>query len=69
MVLTSANLANRDLIYLGVSGDGNSASIGVGQFVHSIRRGVNMVYIVENNGVYGLARASSLLATPTRGSR
>jgi 2-oxoglutarate ferredoxin oxidoreductase subunit beta len=50
-VLTGANLANRDLLYLGVSGDGDSASIGIGQFVHAIRRGVNMVYIVENNGV------------------
>jgi 2-oxoglutarate ferredoxin oxidoreductase subunit beta len=55
-VLTGANLANRDLIYLGVSGDGDSASIGLGQFAHSIRRGVNMVYIVENNGVYGLTK-------------
>jgi 2-oxoglutarate ferredoxin oxidoreductase subunit beta len=55
-VLTGANLANRDLIYLGVSGDGDSASIGFGQFAHSIRRGVNMTYIVENNGVYGLTK-------------
>src|SRR5579884_3593987 len=55
-VLTGANLANKDLIYLGVSGDGDSASIGFGQFAHSIRRGVNMVYIVENNGVYGLTK-------------
>ena len=55
-VLTGANLANRDLVYLGVSGDGDSASIGFGQFAHSLRRGVNMVYIVENNGVYGLTK-------------
>jgi 2-oxoglutarate ferredoxin oxidoreductase subunit beta len=55
-VLTGANLANRELIYLGVSGDGDSASIGIGQFVHAIRRGVNMAYIVENNGVYGLTK-------------
>ncbi|MBZ0222371.1 MAG: 2-oxoacid:ferredoxin oxidoreductase subunit beta [Dokdonella sp.] len=55
-VLTGANLANRDLLYLGVSGDGDSASIGIGQFVHAIRRGVCMVYIVENNGVYGLTK-------------
>jgi len=55
-VLTGAYLANRDLIYLGVSGDGDSASIGLGQFAHSIRRGVNMTYIVENNGVYGLTK-------------
>ena len=53
-VLTGANLANRDLLYLGVSGDGDSASIGLGQFAHSMRRAVRMVYIVENNGVYGL---------------
>ncbi|HEV7158994.1 MAG TPA: 2-oxoacid:ferredoxin oxidoreductase subunit beta [Caulobacteraceae bacterium] len=55
-VLTGANLANRDLVYLGVSGDGDSASIGLGQFAHSMRRGVNMTYIVENNGVYGLTK-------------
>src|SRR4029078_4572075 len=55
-VLTGANLANRALIYLGVSGGGDSASIGIGQFAHSVRRGVNMVYIVENNGVYGLTK-------------
>jgi 2-oxoglutarate ferredoxin oxidoreductase subunit beta len=55
-VLTGANLANHDLIYLGVSGDGDSASIGLGQFAHSMRRGVNMLYIVENNGVYGLTK-------------
>src|SRR5437773_6929713 len=55
-VLTGAALANRDLIYLGVSGDGDSASIGLGQFAHCLRRGVNMTYIVENNGVYGLTK-------------
>src|SRR5271168_1277100 len=53
-VLTGANLANRDLIYLGVSGDGDTASIGLGQFAHAMRRGVDMTYITENNGVYGL---------------
>ena len=67
-VLTGANLANRDLIYLGVSGDGNSASIGFGQFAHSIRRGVNMTYIVENNGVYGLTKGQ-FSATADRGSK
>ena len=56
--LTGANLANRDLMYLGVSGDGDSASIGLGQFAHCIRRSVNMTYIVENNGVYGLTKGS-----------
>ena len=53
---TGAKLANRDLIYFGVSGDGDTASIGLGQFCHMIRRGVNMTYIVENNGVYGLTK-------------
>jgi 2-oxoglutarate/2-oxoacid ferredoxin oxidoreductase subunit beta len=67
-VLTGANLANRDLIYMGVSGDGDSASIGLGQFVHSIRRGVNMVYIVENNGVYGLTKGQ-FSATAGKGSK
>ena len=66
-VLTGANLANRDLIYLGVSGDGDSASIGFGQFAHAIRRGVDMVYIVENNGVYGLTKGQfSATADPAR---
>ena len=67
-VLTGANLANRDLIYLGVSGDGDSASIGFGQFSHSIRRGVNMTYIVENNGVYGLTKGQ-FSATADRGAK
>jgi 2-oxoglutarate ferredoxin oxidoreductase subunit beta len=67
-VLTGANLANRDLIYLGVSGDGDSASIGLGQSAHCLRRGVNMVYIVENNGVYGLTKGQ-FSATADRGSK
>jgi 2-oxoglutarate ferredoxin oxidoreductase subunit beta len=67
-VLTGANLANRDLIYLGVSGDGDSASIGLGQFAHCLRRGVNMVYIVENNGVYGLTKGQ-FSATADKGSK
>ena len=67
-VLTGANLANRELIYLGVSGDGDSASIGLGQFAHSMRRGVNMVYIVENNGVYGLTKGQ-FSATADKGSQ
>src|SRR5690606_19682472 len=66
-VLTGANLANRELLYLGVSGDGDSASIGMGQFVHAMRRGVNMVYIVENNGVYGLTKGQ-FSATADEGS-
>jgi 2-oxoglutarate ferredoxin oxidoreductase subunit beta len=67
-VLTGANVANRELIYLGVSGDGDSASIGFGQFAHSIRRGVNMVYLVENNGVYGLTKGQ-FSATADAGSK
>jgi 2-oxoglutarate ferredoxin oxidoreductase subunit beta len=67
-VLTGANLANRELLYLGVSGDGDSASIGLGQFAHAIRRGVRMVYIVENNGVYGLTKGQ-FSATADRGSK
>src|SRR5258708_19597379 len=66
-VLTGANLANRELVYLGVSGDGDSASIGLGQFAHCIRRGVDMVYIVENNGVYGLTKGQ-FSATADKGS-
>ena len=67
-VLTGANLANRDLIYLGVSGDGDSASIGLGQFAHCVRRGVNMVYVCENNGVYGLTKGQ-FSATADKGSK
>src|ERR1700731_5072045 len=67
-VLTGANLANKDLIYLGVSGDGDSASIGLGQFAHCVRRGVNMVYICENNGVYGLTKGQ-FSATADKGSK
>ncbi|MEE8119098.1 MAG: 2-oxoacid:ferredoxin oxidoreductase subunit beta [Gammaproteobacteria bacterium] len=55
-VATGANAANRDLIYIGVSGDGDSLSIGLGQFVHVLRRNLNMLYIIENNGVYGLTK-------------
>lgn len=67
-VLTGANLANRSLLYLGVSGDGDSASIGLGQFAHAMRRGVRMAYIVENNGVYGLTKGQ-FSATADSGSK
>ena len=67
-VLTGANLANRELIYLGVSGDGDSASIGLGQFAHLMRRNVDMTYLVENNGVYGLTKGQ-FSATADKGSR
>ena len=55
-VTTGANAANREMTYIGVSGDGDSLSIGVGQFVHAIRRNLNMCYVIENNGVYGLTK-------------
>ncbi|MFY0652860.1 MAG: 2-oxoacid:ferredoxin oxidoreductase subunit beta [Cyclobacteriaceae bacterium] len=55
-VTTGANMANRDLLYLGVSGDGDTASIGMGQFCHAVRRNLNMTYIVMNNGCYGLTK-------------
>ena len=67
-VLTGAAVANRDLLYLGVSGDGDSASIGLGQFAHAMRRGVNMTYLVENNGVYGLTKGQ-FSATADKGSK
>jgi 2-oxoglutarate ferredoxin oxidoreductase subunit beta len=53
---TGANAANRDLVYIGISGDGDSLSIGLGQLCHAIRRNVNMAYVLENNGVYGLTK-------------
>jgi 2-oxoglutarate ferredoxin oxidoreductase subunit beta len=55
-IAMGANAANRDLYYVGVSGDGDSLSIGLGQFCHAIRRNVNMLYLIENNGVYGLTK-------------
>ncbi|MBL7797229.1 MAG: 2-oxoacid:ferredoxin oxidoreductase subunit beta [Saprospiraceae bacterium] len=66
-VATGANLANRDLIYLGVSGDGDTASIGMGQFVHALRRNLNITYIVMNNGCYGLTKGQDS-ATADEGS-
>jgi 2-oxoglutarate ferredoxin oxidoreductase subunit beta len=53
---TGASAANRDLILIGVSGDGDSLSIGLGQFCHAIRRNLNVLYVLENNGVYGLTK-------------
>lgn len=55
-IATGANAANRELIYIGVSGDGDSLSIGLGQLCHAIRRNVRMIYVIENNGVYGLTK-------------
>lgn len=67
-VATGASMANKDLLYFGVSGDGDSASIGMGQFVHVIRRNLNMVYIVMNNGCYGLTKGQDS-ATADQGSK
>lgn len=66
-VATGTVLANRNLIAVGVSGDGDTASIGIGQFVHLLRRNLPVVYIVENNGVYGLTKGQ-FSATADRGS-
>jgi 2-oxoglutarate ferredoxin oxidoreductase subunit beta len=55
-VTTGAAVADRDLLYLGISGDGDTASIGLGQFCHLLRRNVDCTYVVENNGVYGLTK-------------
>ena len=55
-LVTGANAANGDIIYIGVSGDGDSLSIGLGQLCHAIRRNVNTLYVLENNGVYGLTK-------------
>ena len=55
-IATGANAANRGLTYIGISGDGDSLSIGLGHLCHAIRRNVNMLYVIENNGVYGLTK-------------
>ena len=67
-VATGAMLANRKLLALGVSGDGDSASIGMGQFVHLMRRNLPMIYIIEDNGVYGLTKGQ-FSATADLGSK
>jgi 2-oxoglutarate ferredoxin oxidoreductase subunit beta len=64
---TGANAANGDVIYIGVSGDGDSLSIGLGQLSHAIRRNVNLLYLLENNGVYGLTKGQ-FSAAADRGS-
>ncbi len=66
-IATGANMANRNLVYLGVSGDGDTASIGMGQFTHVIRRNLNMVYVIMNNGCYGLTKGQDS-ATADKGS-
>src|SRR6202167_3117769 len=55
-IATGANAANRELLYIGVSGDGDSLSIGLGQMVHAMRRNLRVLYVIENNGVYGLTK-------------
>src|ERR1700740_350493 len=55
-IATGANAANRELTYIGISGDGDSLSIGLGHMCHAIRRNVRMLYVIENNGVYGLTK-------------
>ena len=55
-IATGANAANKSLMYIGVSGDGDSLSIGLGQMAHAIRRNLDMLYVIENNGVYGLTK-------------
>src|SRR6202050_650336 len=69
-IAMGANAANRKLSYIGVSGDGDTLSIGLGQFCHAIRRNLNMVYVIENNGVYGLTKgqfsASADIGSPAK---
>jgi 2-oxoglutarate/2-oxoacid ferredoxin oxidoreductase subunit beta len=67
-VATGAMLANRNLVSLGVSGDGDTASIGIGQFVHLMRRNLPIIYIIEDNGVYGLTKGQ-FSATADLGSK
>ena len=66
-IATGALLANRNLLALGVSGDGDTAAIGIGQFVHLLRRNVPMLYLIEDNGVYGLTKGQ-FSATADAGS-
>ena len=65
-LVTGANAANRDVIYIGISGDGDSLSIGLGHLCHAIRRNVNVLYLLENNGVYGLDQGAVLRVRRSR---
>ncbi len=67
-IATGAKVANKDLLVVGVSGDGDTASIGMGQFCHLVRRNLSMIYIIENNGVYGLTKGQ-FSATADPGSK
>src|SRR5258706_4617829 len=62
-IATGATAANRALTYIGISGDGDSLSIGLGQLCHAIRRNLNMLYVIENNGVYGLTKGQFSAST------
>lgn len=69
-IITGANMAHKDLTYIGVSGDGDTASIGIGQFMHTMRLNLNMTYFVFNNGCYGLTKGQvSATADKERGTR
>ena len=65
-VATGASMANRNLKYIGMSGDGDTASIGLGQFAHVVRRRLNMTYVVANNGVYGLTKGQTAATADKR---
>ncbi|MGH7738288.1 MAG: 2-oxoacid:ferredoxin oxidoreductase subunit beta [Candidatus Tyrphobacter sp.] len=65
---TGAKLANRDLLVLGISGDGDTASIGLGQYCHLVRRNLDCTYLIENNGCYGLTKGQ-FSATADTGSK
>jgi len=67
-IATGANMANKDLLLIGISGDGDTASIGLGQFGHLVRRNLPIIYIIENNGVYGLTKGQ-FSATADVGSK
>jgi 2-oxoglutarate ferredoxin oxidoreductase subunit beta len=67
-IATGASAANRDLLCIGISGDGDSLSIGLGHLAHLVRRNVRMVYVIENNGVYGLTKGQ-FSATADKGSK
>ena len=64
-IATGAAVARQDMCYIGVSGDGDSLSIGLGQLCHALRRNVDMLYIIENNGVYGLTKGQFSAAADT----
>lgn len=67
-IATGAKVANRELVVIGISGDGDTASIGMGQFCHIVRRNLDMTYIIENNGTYGLTKGQ-FSATADQGAK